>query len=132
MVREAPPEPDVGGEPVRRDEELDRLMESMDPETQFAMFMRDMRRMSKSRMGRELSGASTHQRMVEGNGKWPVRAKSRLPMPKPSGYLAWLISVKQEAARFEQQRQEQIKQAKERGLERLRMEQARNNRRRTA
>ena len=117
---------------MRRDEELDRLMESMDPETQFAMFMRDMRRMSKSRMARELSGASTHQRMVEGNGKWPVRAKSRLPMPKPSGYLAWLISVKQEAARFEQQRQEQIKQAKERGLERLRMEQARNNKRRTA
>lgn len=117
---------------MKRDKELDALMELMPPATAFAIFMRDMRRMSKSRMGRELSGASTHQRMVEGNGKWPVRAKSRLPMPKPSGYLVWLISVKQEAARFQQQRQEQIKQAKERGLERLRTEQARNNRRRTA
>ena len=117
---------------MKRDKELDALMESMPPETAFAIFMRQQAGMSQSRMARELSGASTHQRMVEGNGKWPVRAKSRLPMPKPSGYLVWLISVKQEAARFEQQRQEQIKQAKERGLERLRMEQARNNRRRTA
>ena len=117
---------------MKRDKELDALMESMPPETAFAIFMRQQAGMSQSRMARELSGASTHQRMVEGNGKWPVRAKSRLPMPKPSGYLAWLISVKQEAARFEQQRQEQIKQAKERGLERLRMEQARNNKRRTA
>ena len=117
---------------MKRDKELDALMESMPPETAFAIFMRQQAGMSQSRMARELSGASTHQRMVEGNGKWPVRAKSRLPMPKPSGYLVWLISVKQEAARFQQQRQEQIKQAKERGLERLRMEQTRNNTRRTS
>lgn len=126
MVREAPPKPDAGGEPVKRDKELDALMESMPPATALAIFMRDMAGMSESRQQRELTGASTQQRIREGNGEWPVREKSDLPEPKPSAYVAWLVSVKQEVARYERERAEQIWRAKERELERLRTEQTRN------
>lgn len=108
---------------MKRDKELDSLMESMPPETAFAIFMRQQSGMSKSRMAQELSGATAHQRRVEGNGRWPVVAKSPLPMPKPSAYLVWLISVRQEVNRFEQQRLEQIREAKERELDRLRKQQ---------
>ena len=104
-----------------------KLLESMPPETAFSIFMLDMAGMSESRQQRELTGASTHQRLREGNGEWPVREKSDLPEPKPSAYVAWLVSVKQEVARYERERAEQVWRAKEREFERLRMEQTRNN-----
>lgn len=101
MVREAPPKPDAGGEPVKRDKELDALMESMPPATALAIFMRDMAGMSESRMRRELTGASTHQRNIEGNGKWPTRKRPDLPAAKSSEYINWLLRVQQVAKRVE-------------------------------